>query len=79
MEKKLNMSQQEGLEVPVEKKLNMSQQCVLAAQRANCILGCVNREVAVRQEGDWALLICPCELPSGVLRLDGLTSPPEMV
>jgi len=29
-------------------KLNMNQQCALAAQRVNCVLGCVKHSIASR-------------------------------
>ena len=38
------------MEVSLDRRLNMSQQCVLAAQKVNCILGWTKRSVMGRKE-----------------------------
>jgi len=40
--------EEKHLQVLVDEKPDMSRQCVLAAQKVSCILGCINRSVASR-------------------------------
>jgi len=52
----------------MDEKPGMSQQCVLTAQKANRILGCIKSSVASRSRGDSAPLLCSAVTPPGVLR-----------
>ena len=50
----------------MDEKLDMSQQCVLAPQKANCILGGIERSVASKSM-EAILPLCSGETPPGVL------------
>jgi len=55
------------LGVLVDDSLTVSQQCVLAAKKANGILGCIEECGQQVERGSPSPLHCPSEAPSGVL------------
>ncbi|GAB0179132.1 hypothetical protein GRJ2_000378500 [Grus japonensis] len=58
---------EKDLRVPVHEKLDVSQQCVLEAQKANCILGCIKRSVTSRSREVILPLYMGHVTPPGVL------------
>jgi len=54
------------LKVLLDEKLDMSHQCVLTAQKANHVLGCIKRSLAIRLR-EVILPLCSGETPPGVL------------
>ena len=58
---------EKDLGVLVSERLDMNQQCVTSDQKANSILGCINRGMAAERERGLTFLLHPCEVPSEVL------------
>ncbi|PKU33958.1 rna-directed dna polymerase from mobile element jockey- hypothetical protein [Limosa lapponica baueri] len=58
--------EKKDLGMVADEKLNMSRQCVLAAQKASHVLGCIKRSVA-RRLREVILPLCSGGTPPGVL------------
>ncbi|GAB0175597.1 cAMP-dependent protein kinase inhibitor alpha [Grus japonensis] len=61
--------EEEDLGVLIDEKLNTTQKCVLAAQKASRVLGCIKRSVTRRRRegGDSPPLLRSCETLPAVL------------
>ena len=51
----------------VDSKLDKSQKCALAVQKANCVLGCIKRNMTSRLREVPAPLLCTGEISTGIL------------
>ncbi|KAJ7424965.1 hypothetical protein WISP_26000 [Willisornis vidua] len=66
-----NSSFKKNLGVLMDKRLDMSHICVLAVQKANCILGCTNRSMAshLRSNGNGQIFLITFGGPERMLTI----------